>query len=63
MLSLLSFPVSSVDVVVIVVMGWHCRHLLLEVVLVVVEVLLWLLPVLAVVLHDIVVGVVMEIVQ
>ena len=53
MLFLLSCPANSVDIVVVVVMGWHCKHALMGVVQVVVEVLLQPLPVPAVVLPDI----------
>ena len=51
MLSLLPFPADSVDVVMVVVMDWHCKHALMEVVLVA-EVLLRQLPVSAVALPD-----------
>ena len=49
---LLPFLANSVNVVLVVVMGWHCKHALIGVVLEAVEVLLWRLPVLAVVLLD-----------
>ena len=45
MLFLLPCPADSVDIVVVVVMGWHCRHALMGMVLVVVGVLLRQLPV------------------
>ena len=48
---LLPFPVDSVDVVVVVVMGWHYDHALIGVVLVA-EVLLRQLPVPVVALPD-----------
>ena len=44
-LFLLPCPADSVDSVVVVVMGWHCKHALMGVVLVVVGVLLRQLPV------------------
>ena len=44
-LFLLPCPANSVDSVVVVVMGWHCKHALIGVGLVVVEVLLRQLPV------------------
>ena len=44
-LFLLPCPADSVDIVVVVVMGWHCRHAWTGVVQVVVEVLLQQLPV------------------
>ena len=47
-LFLLPCPADSVDIVVVVVMGWHCKHALMGVVLVAVEVLLQWLPVPAV---------------
>ena len=50
------------DVVVVVVMGWHCKHALMGVVLVVAEVLLQQLPFPAVALPDIGFGVAVEIV-
>ena len=50
MLFLLPYPADSVDIVVVVVMGWHCKHSLMVVALAVVEVLLWQLPVPVVVL-------------
>ena len=53
MLYLLPFAADSVDVVVVVVMSWHCKHALIGVVLVAAEVLLRWLPVLAVVPPDI----------
>ena len=61
-LFLLPFPADSVDVVVVVVMGWHCKHALIGVVLVVVEVLLQQLPVPAVALPGIGFGVAVGIV-
>ena len=45
MLFLLPCPADSVDIVVVMVMGWHCRHASMEVVQVVAEVLLRQLPV------------------
>ena len=48
---LLPFPVDSVDVVVVVVMGWHYTHVLMGVV-VVAEVLPRQLPVAVVALPD-----------
>ena len=59
---LLPCPADSVDSVVVVVMGWHCKHVLMGVALVVAEVLLMRLPVPAVVLPDIGLGVAVEIV-
>ena len=53
MLFLLSCPANSVDIVVVVEMGWHCKHASTGVVQVVAEVLLQRLPVPAVVLPDI----------
>ena len=44
-LFLLPCPADSVDIVVVVVLDWHCSHALMEVVQVVAEVLLWQLPV------------------
>ena len=44
-LFLLPCLADSVDGVMMVVMGWHCRHASMEVVQVVAEVLLWQLPV------------------
>ena len=61
-LFLLPCPADSVDSVVVVVMGWHCRHALTGVVLVVAEVLLKRLLVPAVVLSDIEPGVAVGIV-
>ena len=52
MLFLLPCPADSVDRVVVVVMGWHCRHALMGVALVVAEVLLQQLPVPFVALPD-----------
>ena len=43
---------DSVDIIVVLVIGWHCRHGLIEVVQVVAEVLLRHLPVPVVVLLD-----------
>ena len=64
MLFLLACPADSVDIVVVVVMGWHCKHGSMGVVQVVAEVLLQRLPVPAVVLPDIgpgvAVGIVLE---
>ena len=52
-LYLLPFPADSVDVVVVVVvMGWHCKRAMIGVVLVAAEVLLQQLPVPVVVLPD-----------
>ena len=51
MLSLLPFPVDSVDVIVVVVMGRYCRHALIRVVLVA-EVLMRRPPVPVVALPD-----------
>ena len=53
MLFLLPCLADSVDIIVVVVMGWHCKHVLMGVALVVAEVLLMRLPVPAVVLPDI----------
>ena len=47
------YPADSMRIVVVVVMGRHCRHVSTEVVQVVAEVLLLRLPVSAVVLPDI----------
>ena len=52
MLFLLPCPADSVDRVVVVVLGWHCKHALVGVPLVVVEVLLRQLPVPVVALPD-----------
>ena len=52
-LVLLPCPANSVDIVVVVEMGWHCKHASTGVVQVVAEVLLQRLPVPAVVLLDI----------
>ena len=52
MLYRLLFPADSVDVVVVVVMGWQCKHALMGVALVA-EVLLRRRPVPVVVLPDI----------
>ena len=62
MLFLLPCPADSVAIVVVVVMGWHCKHALMRVVQVVAAVLLQRLPVPAVVLPDIGLGVAVEIV-
>ena len=62
MLFLLLCPADSVDIVVVVVMRWYYQHVLMQVVLVVAEVLLQWLPVPAVVLLDIGLGVAMGIV-
>ena len=62
MLFLLPCLADSMDIVVVVVMGWHCKHALMGVVLVVAEVLLMRLPVPAVVLPDIGLGVTVGIV-
>ena len=61
-LFLLLCPADSVDIVVVVVMGWHCRHASTGVVQVVAEVLLKRLPVPVVVLSDIEPGVAVGIV-
>ena len=50
-LSLLPFQADNIDVVVVVVMGWHCKHALMAVVLVA-EVLLLQLPILVAALRD-----------
>ena len=60
-LFLLPCPADSVDSVVVVVIGWHCKHALMEVALVVAEVLLRQLPVPVVVLPDTELGVAMGI--
>ena len=52
MLFLLPCPPDSLDIVVVVVMGWHGRHASTGVVQVLLEVLLQRLPVPAVVLPD-----------
>ena len=52
-LFLLPYLAHSVGIVVVVVMGWHCRHVRTEVVQVVAEVLLLRLLLPAVVLPDI----------
>ena len=52
-LFLLPLPADSVNIVLVVLMGWHCKHALTGVVQVVAEVLLQRLPVPAVVLPDI----------
>ena len=44
-LFLLPCPADSVDSIVVVVMAWHCKHALMGVALVVVDVLLRQLPV------------------
>ena len=59
---LLRCPADSMDSVVVVVMGWHCRHASTGVVQVVEEVLLKRLPVPAVVMSDIEHGVAVGIV-
>ena len=51
-LLLLPYPADSVDIVVVLVLGWYCKHALMGVVLVVVGVLLRQLPVLVVALPD-----------
>ena len=51
-LFLLPCPANSADSVVVVVMGWHCKHALMRVALVVAEVLVQQLPVPVVVLPD-----------
>ena len=51
-LFLLQCTADSVDSVVAVVMGWHCKHALMGVVLGVVEVLLRQLPISVVALPD-----------
>ena len=61
-LCLLPCLADSVDSVVVVVMGWYCRHALMAAVLVVAEVLLQRLLVPAVVLSDIGLGVAVGIV-
>ena len=60
-LFLLPCPADSMDSVVVVVIGWHCKHALMEVALVVAEVLLRQLPVPVVVLPDTGLGVAMGI--
>ena len=57
LLFLLPCPTDSVDSVVVVVMGWHCKHALMGVVLVVAEVLLRQLLVPVVALPDTALGV------
>ena len=52
MLFLLPCPADSVNIVVVVVMGWHYKHALMGVALVVAEVLLRQLPVPVVALPD-----------
>ena len=52
MLCLLPCLADSVDSVVVVVMGWHCKHALMGVILVVAGVLPWQLPVPVVALPD-----------
>ena len=52
LLFLLPCPADSVHSVVVVVMGWHCKHVLMGVALVVAEVLLQQLPVPVVALPD-----------
>ena len=52
MLFLLLCPADSVDIIVVVVMGWHCKHALMGVILVVAGVLPWQLPVPVVALPD-----------
>ena len=49
---MLLYPADSVDIVMVVVMGWHWKHALMGVVLVVAEVLLQQLPVPVVALPD-----------
>ena len=56
-LFLLPYPADSVDIVVVVVMGWHYKHVSTEVVQVVAEVLMQRLSVLTVVLPDIGLGI------
>ena len=51
-LYLLPFPADSMGVIMVVVIGWHCNHALMGVVLGAAEVLLWQLPVPAVALLD-----------
>ena len=63
MLFLLLCPANSVDSVVVVVMGWHCKPALMEVALVVAEVRLRQLPVPVVALLDTGLGVAAGIVQ
>ena len=53
---------DSVDIIVVVVMGWHCKHASMGVIQVVAEVLLQRLPVPVVVLPDIGPGVAVVIV-
>ena len=60
-LFLLPCPADSVGFVVVVVMGWHCRHASMEVVQVVAEVLLRQLPVAVVALPGTGLGVAMGI--
>ena len=63
MLFLLLCPVDGIDIIVWVVIGWYCKHVSTEVVLVVVEVLLRRLPVPVVALlgtaHDVAVEIVL----
>ena len=54
---LLPFPADGVDVIVVVVIGWHWKCAVIGVVLVVAEALLQQLLVSIVVLHDIGLGV------
>ena len=61
-LFLLPCPTDSVGIIVVVVMGWHCKHASTGVVQVVAEVLLLCLPVPAVVLPNIGSGVAVGIV-
>ena len=56
-LFLLPCPAESWEIVVVVVMGWHCKHVLMGVVQVVAEILLQWLLVPALVLPDIGLGV------
>ena len=62
MLFLLPCPPNGVDIVVVVVMGWHCKHASMGVALVVAKVLLQQLPVPVVALLDTGLGVAVGIV-
>ena len=57
LLFLLPCPANSLDIFVVVVMGWHCKPALMGVALVVAEVLLRQLPVPVVALLDTELGV------
>ena len=61
-LFLLPCTADSVDIVVVVVLGWHCKHALMGVARVVAEVLLRQLPVPVVALLDTGLSVAVEIV-